>query len=596
MRARHAAHRLAPLLVRRGGGPLCEGSASHVETIDGQSWLTLAPVAAHALCPEASSEPLYVHSTDPGIGHWTLVARHARAIDPRTLAVALEGARMEDQLDRRRIAAEGLVLVASRGVGDLRALPIRDVSNDMCSFHSSRGFPPGTSLGTVIVVGDQGVLRRAPAAVVGSHPFVRSDGGSSFLVRARFDVAPLPEPIDYDVVDDPDQVRRLLELAGLLAVPLDDSGHRIERVSRDRLEFSSEVPADPWRFRFRLFGMAYEAMVRRVSIDRTSFPLVLRRCQRRTDERTEIPMGEPMQIAFTNPITGTRVQERVLDVSVGGLRFSAGERNILWHELKLADADLLTAHSTIPLGTLEVRGLEPTSTRIECHAQFLLPPDQRSRDLYDLVARLRRPELTPHDGAAFEPQMTLYRRMGLLMPYMEDQLRSGDAEANWRRAHAPESGICRTLHRVENDEVVASVTALRAWNDTWLGEHLAAIPGRGGCTPGTLLLAFLEDVLPRPTCRHMVFFTKSGNAKMAGLHQRFQELTGTAEAMACAELRVWMVRRLRQVEPTGSLPLPMREARAADISLIARAASRDLGHLAARASRMGRGRLPVGST
>src|SRR5690606_18391076 len=111
----------------------------------------------------------------------------------------------------------------------------------------------------------------------------------------------------------------------------------------------------------------------------------------------------------------------------------------------------------------------------------------------------------------------------------------------WRTAHASPD-LCRTFARYEDGDAVASVTALQAWDRTWLGQHLAARPDRTGCTPGELLMTFMDYVVLRPDCRQMVFFVAASNDRMNAIQTRFQELTGTPEAAVRVPLRAWLFR------------------------------------------------------
>jgi len=579
---RAAARSLTPVILRRLRDPLRYESA--LDRVDGRGdraelWIHPTPAAELA-----GPGGLVVHLSDPAL---TLFTRTPRIVDADTLAFPLNTVRVRERPDRAHRAigyTSGLVLTAPSGVGDLRVLPVVDVGSEVCAVRSPEALAEGFVLHGVELVGDAGVLRRCAATVLECVPWVTIRGTREFRLRLRMhDARGRPGPT-HDTVDDPERVLRVLELAALLRTNARLGVCRGRVAGVEGAELSLEGVGDEvvagtrCSVELDLFAVSYEGQVRVLAHDgahaRTTLPLFLRRRRRRAEERSLVGEADHVSVSFRNPVTQSEELRRIRDISQGGLRFEVEKEDVLWRGLHLENAALLDRGHRISLGSLEVRA-RPGS---DCRVSFGDSRCAQQEEFAALLTRIRQPDLEIHDGSTFRSQLALYRHVGLLMPYMEDQLAAAGSalDDNWLRAH--QSGaIARTLARYEDGEAVASVTATMGWNRSWLGQHLAARKNRSGCTPGTLLLAFLDHVLLRPDCRWMVFFVTEHNEKMNRIHERFAELTGTPDAMARYGAGVWVMQG--PVEPIDGVRVRPRKRR--DDALIARASARQMGSLVA---------------
>ena len=544
----------------------------------GGSELVVAPVAARFVRP-GSARVVNVHAED---GRWSLRALGAYARTETELVVPLRHAVMrEQQPHAHRVRPSGFVLSVSRGLSGVRALAVHEVGLTACSVLTKEYLAPGTSLGLVELIGDYGVMRHGTAVVIDSDPYVEPGSVLAFRARVRF-TDPVAAPVDdFDIVDSPSSIHRVLHLASLLGAAV--GPWRLVAVRDDELALAVRDPTlvvaagARVRLAFDLFAISYEASVRvrRVSGDGlvVSVPLVLRQRRRRVETRAR---ASGLTVSFVNPVTERRHQEPLVDLSARGLRFSLKDRSDLaWVGLDLDGVRIHSPDGRYSIGRVRVRHVAPDVPMVHCE---VTAPDRKDEErVVDLLTTLRHPDLRAHDGCGFEAQLELYREMGLLMPFMEEQLASvPDLAEDWHRAHqAPH--LYRTLATRSGEDVLASVSALLAWERTWLGQHLAARRGRQACTPGTLLRAFLEHVVPRPTCRRMTFFVTASNTYMNELHARFRSLVGVARTMERATVRAYYLRSSGAPERSVVRRPPKRGERL----LVARAARRSLGTLVA---------------
>lgn len=572
---RRAARELAPVQVRREGDATRSSFLSGLIEQAGDTFLRVSPWPTATL-----AGPILV---DAPLEGWRLrMSRVSRVAD--ALLLPLSCARFETLESPTDVDLASLVLVCPTGVDDLFVHPVVDLDTQGCVIETPTGLPTGHTFPQVELHGDRGILRSAAAVVSSSEAWIDHFGRPYFRHRLRFDVPLAPEalPPDYDVIADPERIERVIQLACLLGLELVSSEpgnerRHLDRRSEARLQTAGSAwqSIGPIEIAFELFALRYEATVRVVGAHATTLPLLLRRRRRRTEARVDT-RARSYRLRFEHPLRARRVEASVIDLSARGLCFTAEEHDLLWPGLVLGSSSVHGPHGRVELGNLEVRSLESD----RAHARILRDDVGTDLELGELLASLRHPDLTPHDGSTFDTQLTLYRHAGLVMPYMAESLEHAKAEAAraWWVAHRDAPALCRTFARYEQGDAVASVTALQAWERTWLGQHLAAIPDRTGCTPGELLMSFMDYVVLRPDCRQMVFFVAAKNTRMNAIQEQFQALTGTPEAAVRVPLRAWLFRApCERDEPI------VRRADGADRRVIARSTLRDWGALAQRA-------------
>ncbi len=497
----------------------------------------------------------------------------------------------------RRMPRDPSVLIVPDGGDDLDlyAMPLIDVSRDGCAVESSHALSPASVIPIVELWGDRRLLRRARARVLESIPWRSPDGARRFRMRLRLSPQEEGLPRRSDQLSDARRVRRILEVAALsetIATFELPGGATIRgrlvaaegsTITLEALE--SPLVASRGRLAFELFSVSYAMTVRVLrwsgSVVSLSFPLMVSRRQRRYHFRTRVPDGVAVRISGRNLATGERLSRAVHDLSFGGLSFEANPKeDVLWRGLTLEDAKLRAQTGLIPVGEMQITGVDGES----CRAQWC---DQRGVDspaFVDLIARLRYPHLDVGMGHDFDGLLRLYREVGLFGPHMTRNLPPVEDRARvvWRKLHATD--LCRTLVQREEGRPVAAVSAVRAWEHSWVIQHMAAAPARKHREPGLLHMAYLDYILPRPDGRYMVVFVNTANRPIIAFLEGFFALTGTPEAIASRSVGLWVLRG-DGPPPTLTRPsdLVVRALRRRDERVVQRAAERIFTRLGAAA-------------
>jgi hypothetical protein len=663
--ARRAAAALLPVVVDLGPGrpKVC----SYADAVESGA-LVLRPFPAGALLEEdpaaeagGGRPPVTIRSTDSTLPY-ALVARAITAAAARperplqdgpsasrpadAARVTLRGARLEALPPRtagRVTASSGdpLVLVVPGEEGEVPGvMAVVDVSAAGCSVEASVALRPGTELSHVELARDRRVLRRARATTLDCLPWIAADGTRRFRIRLRLEALDVDgPPSPHDLVSAPGLVRRTLELASLLGCSARATGHDRRwagapscaltppsepatlRLVRDR-EGEPATPGARVHVAFDLAEMRWEGEARVIADDGatlvTSWPLVLRRRARRQEARTTVARDAGITLRYRHPLTGRTVETPVLDLSTGGASIALGalggedEGQVAWPQMPVDDVELRWPARRVALGPAVARAVSDRAI----HVAFLDPRATESTALVDLVASLRHPTLGVADGDRFSDLLGLYEDVGLLGPHMRrnllpDRFRIGTA---WRAAHTPACGLARTLTQEEDGRTVAAVSGVRLWEHTWSGQHMAARPGRRTRSPSALHASFVDHVLARSDCRHMVVFVRVGNQGAQSFFEAFLRSTGVPEAAGRARVALWSWPAADAAEAAraaasapgrrGAGSGPARDDRAlrvrplttAEEPLVARAAARTLGPTPAAALSYAPGELHLPDT
>ncbi len=622
---RRAARLLLPVEIDLG--PSQARLYSYLDSVRGsgaKAALHLSPLATTAL-PSAFYRWIQIRPRGCG-GGWLL---SAPGIEPRgrnAALVALEKARLDTSSQAMdadlKPASDPLVLVVPGGMDDEKAyvFPVTRIGDDACAIEATKPFEPGTGLRHVEIVGDKRLLREASAQVVQTVPCFTPEGAPLFHCRLVLGPSRIRDSNElYDLVNEPQRVRRLMTLIGLMRPvgwyegrPGNRGALRFLEVSQDQAVLDLVQPARleeglPTRLAigFELFSVHYDMAVRALERQgdrlRVALPLVVR-CRRhhRRADRVEVDGGDDVRLRFRNPATGAVSERSLLDLSFVGLSFGMQEdEDVIWESLPLENTEIAWRGERIALGDIETRAVRQRNGGRTCHAAVVRPGIAEDPVMIDLIARLGHPEVKVHDGRDFSSMVSIYMRAGLFAPFMHRNLEPVTREAQrvWTDLHTRAPDIIRTL--VHGDPLApdAAVTALRAWERTWMAQHFVDVGGMSGGAAGKLQLAYVDHVMPRPDGHFLLFFVKGDNRRMNSFYERFFASSGTSETVTRTTVELWT--------HSGDAPPPsapvadrfqVRSCARRDELLVSRAARRSLGDLPAAALSMLPGELGLPDT
>jgi hypothetical protein len=622
---RAAADELLPVIVDLGPDQARFSSFIVSFEEDAGARIVLDPVAAEAL-PERLTQPLRIVPAVPNAG-WSVMASTIRKLDAHRACVELAHARvLPSTPDEGALVVQAtdlLVLVIPGGLHGASSyvFPVQRIGADVCEIRSNVALEPGRELPCVELVGDRRLLRRASAQVLETIPWYAGDGNKSFTCRLGLrDELAVDPSATHDLVTEPAEVRRLLEMAGMIRAPgwFEAPGWgrgalTFLEVGQSEIELDLEtapgapLPLRGLRVGVELFATAYELDVRPLGFTgarlRTSVPLILRRRRRhRRDQRTAVDPALGVTLSFRNPVTGTVETRSVTEASFFAVSFdSSAHSSVLWCGLPLEQAQLCWGGRLVHVGDLvvEEHAYDAASGRTLCVAAIRQSSIADDPDMIALMATLAHPQVRTHDGDDFSALHQIYLKAGLFGPHMHRNLGPIFEETAevFHRAHSQAQEVVRTFVYGPEAAPDAAVTLMRAWEHGWLLQHFVdASPDINGAT-GRLQAAYLDHLVLRPDGRYLVFFVKTDNRMMNAYLQRFFSTTGTPDAVSRSLVELWS-RPADAVVPdvAEDRTTSIRGHASADEPVLARAVQRQLGLNAAAALSMIPGEIELHDT
>jgi hypothetical protein len=275
-------------------------------------------------------------------------------------------------------------------------------------------------------------------------------------------------------------------------------------VSEGTLELEAETRAlrthDVVECHFEVGGATYwfHSVVLGHAPLRLNLPRTLSQSERRSTGR--LAASEEIRLEFFQPITGQVVNLAVSDISSRGLSFEFDPRTTCFprglklHELRLKVGD------DVVLATGEVRGLQLLEPhRQRCGIRLISLDASAQACLGNLWIRLRMPQQHTYDEQQFSQLWDFFRETHLI----------GDSTAQWLKPSMEaieqtykllaegRSRVSQTTTVRDDNRIVAHVSAIMLFRNTWYIQHLSA---RRTSTGLALLLnrAFAEFLEQHP--------------------------------------------------------------------------------------------------
>jgi len=341
-----------------------------------------------------------------------------------------------------------------------------------------------------------------------------------------------------------------------------------------------------------LFGSGYRfrarILERRGSILSLSPTPRLSAWHRRREERTRVAAGKGT-VSFRRAL-GRGVTTRPLaDISASGFSFdSQGIDEEIWPGLQLERARLQIEGRRFRAGSVVIRSMSAGRARAEMRAA----PEAETDALQELLLERGPNPITFDDGRSLESVVAFHRSMALLDPAMEANLAATYEQAReiWRRAHAGRARLMRTAIVPWRGGIGATLTAVRAYERTWLLQHSAAAPA-ASVGAGQLHGVLMQLGAHRADSEYFAGFVNHGARGMHAMVDAF--VSQSSARMGSARFRLYTA---PATSSPAVMPPSVRLLRKRDEILIEHAAERQVDPVCARALGLRVGEIELPST
>ncbi|MCU1283494.1 MAG: hypothetical protein JWM53_7040 [bacterium] len=429
-----------------------------------------------------------------------LVDAAGRGVDarwaPDTRAIVAELGRLRSTR-RSEAARHRLDDVRVQWSADAQPGRVRDLSNDGIAFEVAdvdlERLLPGS------VLDDVHLSRRGLGCVAGVRAIVRHVAPLPKAGRYLIGCAWKPHAISPDATAKPVRDRALCAaliksglVTGIVIAALDDDARdgtgELQlvggRVDAARGTFSAACDGalaehDLVRGHFELAGSLYRFTTVVVAAQPLTLklPTLLAETQQRASARHRLTAHETLTIELRSPLADGVAVKSIVDLSASGFSFTLdGARDLYPIGLSL-DVTLQLPDGPLAGGGV-VRTIVREGARLRCGVE-LIGADSPSRlRLANFVMRLRYSTVDDGSDVEVDELMTFFRATGFLYPEKEELLAPLMAEVRdtFARSYAQPSDVFKAVVARENGTLIGHVSGIRAYRNTWMPTHLAALP------------------------------------------------------------------------------------------------------------------------
>jgi hypothetical protein len=204
---------------------------------------------------------------------------------------------------------------------------------------------------------------------------------------------------------------------------------------------------------------------------------MLAETQQRASARYRPRADAPLDVELRSPFADHTVLKSVVDLSASGLSFMIdGARDLFPVGLALA------VRLRLPDGPLDclgrVRALVHEGAQLRCGVELAGLEEGEALRLANFVMRLRYPTVDDGSDVAVDELIEFFRATGFLYPAKEELLAPVMDEVRETIAHsyAQPSDVFKAVVARENGQLIGHVSGIRAYRNTWMPTHLAALP------------------------------------------------------------------------------------------------------------------------
>jgi hypothetical protein len=247
------------------------------------------------------------------------------------------------------------------------------------------------------------------------------------------------------------------------------------------------------RGRFELHGRSYRFLSTILSTSplQLRLPTVLEEAHQRNSAR--VPLKPSLPVSLRSPLTGRWMTCDATDLSASGLSFDFEAEALFPRGLRIREI-------RIPFGGQvfycagRVQNLARTRSGYRAGIEFEDFDESARVQLAESLTRVRFPAIDDGAPLVLEALMAFFRDAGFMPPEKERLIerQHADVKRTFERLNARPNQLFKSIVIRDENRLTGYVSGVQAYQDTWMFQHLAALPGRAA---GLVLSQALVDYL-----------------------------------------------------------------------------------------------------
>ncbi|HME92445.1 MAG TPA: PilZ domain-containing protein, partial [Myxococcaceae bacterium] len=289
-------------------------------------------------------------------------------------------------------------------------------------------------------------------------------------------------------------LRSALRSGGVLLQPLDDSRLGIHctagQVTGASVEFTVSPGAHPFseyevvRGRFEIGGGVYRfySSVMARSPLRLRLPVAIEEIQKRSAPRYQLSAGQPVTVRLSSQLLSAPAVRQVRDLGGTGFSFELDTAvdvfppGMSFHqiELRIGEEEIRCQGQVKNLARI------PNAPgKLRCGVEFDHLEESARVRLADLIMRSRFPSLDDGRSVPFDELWSFFLQTKFLYPQKQQRLAPllPELRRTLEQLNSRPTKIFKSVVICKGSRIVGYISALRAYENTWLSQHLAAAQG-----------------------------------------------------------------------------------------------------------------------
>ncbi len=301
---------------------------------------------------------------------------------------------------------------------------------------------------------------------------------------------------------------------------------------------------------------------------RLEIPRKIYKAKRRRVLRVSCEGDLEARFRFVHPVLGQECVFPVRDLSIRGLAFDCDYvRNLLWKGFLLRDCKIELGREILQAGPVEVRSLalrggdqQGGGQGKQCGVEFLDLPVQVEKRISEYIFQRSNPHIVQVAVEKIENVWQLFLKSGFLYPgkaaYLERIKK--EVDETWEKLLSGEADFFKQIAFREGGQELGTASAVLAYEDCWLFQHLAATGHPVKLVPKYVILGLAQFLMEHREIRYLITYFRRENSFPWKIYSGFLEVYPLEEQLKFTRHQ-FLTRDLdRDMPEQRPLELPVR--------------------------------------